>query len=208
MIITNYAELKTEVATYLSRGDLTANIPGFIRMAELRIRRKLRVRDMEARLTLSTVASQRYYPLPDRYKAMRHFQINTSPITDLEYLTPQLMFQKWAGSNTGKPVVYTITGDEIALGPVPDGVYEMEMFSHRHYAFLTDANPSNWLITDAVDILLHGSLMEANLFIKDNEEAVKWELKFDSGLKEIKKDDALDRHSGGALMTVPDFNRY
>ncbi len=50
--------------------------------------------------------------------------------------------------------------------------------------------------------------MEANLFIKDNEEAVKFELKFDSGSKEIKKDDALDRHSGGALMVVPDSPRF
>jgi len=208
MIVTSYEDLQTDVAKYIDRDDLTADIPGFIRKAELRIGRKLRVRDMEARLNLDTVAEQRWYELPDRYRAMRHFQLNTSPITDLEFLTPQNFFKKWAGSNSGKPVAYTIVGDEFALGPFPDGIYTLEMFVHQRYAFLSDGNPTNWLITDAVDVLTYASNLEAAMFIKDNEEAVKWKAAYDVGIKDIVKDSALDRHSGGALMVVPDFNRY
>lgn len=208
MIITNYTDLQAEIANYIDRTDLTAEIPGFIRLAELRIGRKLRVRDMEARLNLNTVLNQKWYGLPDRYRAMRHFQLNTNPIRDLEYLTPQNYAKKWAGSNTGMPLVYTIVGDEFALGPIPDGIYELEMFSHRKYAYLTDSNPTNWLITDAADVLVYASLIEAALFIKDNEEASKWTLTYDTGINDIVKDNALDRHSGGALMVVPDFNRF
>ena len=208
MIVTSYDELKTEIANYIDRTDLTAEIPGFIRLAEIRMGRKLRLRDMEARLTLGTVANQRWYGLPDRYKAMRHFQLNTSPITDLEYLTPQLFFQKWAGSNSGKPVVYTIFGDEFALGPFPDGIYELEMFTHQRFAFLSDGNPTNWLITDGPDVLYYATLMEANLFIRDTEATAIWKKAYDVGIYDITRDNALDRHSGGALMAVPDFNRY
>lgn len=208
MIITSYDELKTDIANYINRDDITNDIPGFIRKAELRLGRKLRVRDMEARLCLDTVAEQRWYGLPDRYRAMRHFQLNTSPITDLEYLTPQLLFQKWAGSNSGKPVAYTIVGDEFALGPFPDGVYQLEMFTHQRFAFLSAGNTTNWLITDAIDVLTYACNLEATMFIKDNAEAAKWLAAYDVGIKDIVKDNALDRHSGGALMVTPDFNRF
>ena len=208
MIVTNYTDLKTEIVSYADRGDLTASIPGFIRMAEMRIRRDLDVRDMEARLCLPTIAGTQYYGLPARYRGMRHIHLNTSPISSLDYLTPQLFFQKWAGSNSGKPVAYSIIGDEIALGPVPDGDYEIEMFIYQRYAELSDANPVNWLITDAIDLLLYACNLEAALFIKDNDEIKKWGDLFEVALDAIKKEDAQDRHSGGALMITPDFSRF
>jgi len=208
MIITSYDELKADIARYIDRDDLTNDILGFIRKAELRLGRKLRVRDMEARLCLNTVIGQRYYGLPDRYRAMRHFQLNTSPITDLEFLTPQLLAQKWAGSNTGKPVTYTIVGDEIGLGPIPDAVYQLEMFTHQRFAFLSASNTTNWLITDAIDVLTYACNLEASMFIKDNQEAAKWLAAYEVGIKDIVRDSALDRHSGGALMVVPDSPRF
>jgi hypothetical protein len=50
--LTNYGELKTAVANWLKRGDLTSRIPEFIALAEDRINKKLRVRAMEASATL------------------------------------------------------------------------------------------------------------------------------------------------------------
>jgi len=208
MIPTNFSELQSEIIAYIDRDDLTTRIPGFIALAELRIRRDLAVRDMEARVCLDTVTGQQYYGLPQRYKAMRHIHLKTSPITNLEYLTPQNFFIKWAGTNTGKPIVYSISGDEILFGPTPDGVYTVEMFVYQRYAPLSDSNPVNWLITDAVDLLLYASNLEASLFIKDKEEIDKWAPLFEVAYSAIKTEDALDRHSGGALMVVPDSPRF
>jgi hypothetical protein len=208
MIPTNYAELQTEVADYVDRADLAPKIPGFIALAELRIRRDLTVRDMEKRVCLDTISGIQYYGLPQRYKAMRHIHLQTSPIQTLEYLTPQNFFIKWLGTNTGQPAVFTISGDEIAFGPTPDGVYTVEMFMYQRYAPLSDSNPVNWLITDAVDLLLYACNLEASLFIKDKEEIDKWAPLFDVAYKAVKKEDQLDRHSGGALMVVPDSPRF
>jgi hypothetical protein len=41
MSLTNYSDLKTSVANYLARTDLTDQIPDFIRLAEYRMRREV-----------------------------------------------------------------------------------------------------------------------------------------------------------------------
>ena len=44
MALNNYSDLKTTVANYLARSDLTSVIPDFIQLAEQRLRRELRIR--------------------------------------------------------------------------------------------------------------------------------------------------------------------
>ena len=46
MGLTNYADLQATIAQYLARSDLTDQIPTFIRLAEDRLRRELRIRPM------------------------------------------------------------------------------------------------------------------------------------------------------------------
>lgn len=57
MSVDNYGELKTSIASWLKRSDLTSSIPDFIAMAEDRINRKIRIRAMEANSTLNLTAS-------------------------------------------------------------------------------------------------------------------------------------------------------
>jgi hypothetical protein len=46
MGLSTYSDLKTTIASYLGRSDLTTQIPDFIRLAEDRLRRELRIRQM------------------------------------------------------------------------------------------------------------------------------------------------------------------
>ena len=46
MAFTTYTTLKTSIANYLGRTDLTDQIPDFITLAENRLRRDLRLRTM------------------------------------------------------------------------------------------------------------------------------------------------------------------
>jgi len=46
MPFTSYSDLKTTVASYLARSDLTTVIPDFVRLAEERLRRDIRTRQM------------------------------------------------------------------------------------------------------------------------------------------------------------------
>ena len=115
MAITNYSELKSAIADWLDRTDLTDQIPDFIVLAEARHKRDFKIRRMETRVTADTIADTEYYTLPDQYVAMRNIQLNTDPKTPLEYLTPEQMDRLYAGSNKGKPKAYSIIGNDIPV---------------------------------------------------------------------------------------------
>ena len=83
---------------------------------------------METRVTANTISGTEYYSLPDDYIAMRNIKLNSDPKTSLEYLTPEIMDRLNAGSSTGMPKAYSIKGNTIQLRPLPDGVYEIEIF--------------------------------------------------------------------------------
>ena len=98
MSISTYAELKTAVANWLDRSDLTDRVPEFITLAEARIGRKLRVRGVEERATTPLVGSQEYYALPSDFLEARNVQINSNPVQVLTYRTPQQLDKEYPSS--------------------------------------------------------------------------------------------------------------
>ena len=67
MALSTFSELKTEIANYVDRSDLTDQIPTFINLAEARINRLVRVRIMESVKISSLVSGVKRYPLPSDY---------------------------------------------------------------------------------------------------------------------------------------------
>ena len=202
MAISTYSELQTAVANWLDRDDLTARIPEFIALAEARFNRVLRLRSMESKQTASTIAAQRNYNLPASYIQMRNFQLNTSPITTLSYVTPEIYDRLWGGSSGGIPKFYTIATNEISLGPVPGSVVTMEMLFYKRFTDLSDAAPTNWLLTNAPDIYLYGSMLEAEPFIMNDERVPLWSAALSEAISQIQEQDNKDRHSGSALRVM------
>ena len=203
MALGTFTELKDAVADWLDRSDLTARIPDFITLAEARLNRDLRIRPMEVRSSMETTSGQRYFNLPGGYLQMRNIQINTNPITPLEYITPEMLDRLYGSSTTGKPRAYTLIGDEIQLAPVPDSDYTVEMAFYEKFTALGDGTSgtvtTNWLTTNAPDVLLYGSLLEAEPFIKNDERIGLWLNAYNGAVKKIQDADARDRHSGSAM---------
>ena len=202
MAISNYTELQTAVANWLDRDDLTARIPEFIALAEARFNRVLRLRSMETKQTASTVAAQRNYALPTNYIQMRNFQLNTSPLTTLSYVTPEIYDRLWGGSSGGTPKFYTILADEISLGPIPGSVITMEMLFYKKFDNLSGSVATNWLITNAPDIYLYGTMLEAEPFIMNDERVQLWAAALERGVSDLQEQDNKDRHSGSALRVM------
>ena len=203
MALSTYTELKDAVADWLDRSDLTARIPDFIALAETRINRELRIRPMEVRSLMTTTAGNQYFNLPGGYIQMRNIQLNTNPVTPLEYITPEMMDRLYGSSTTGKPRAYTLIGDEIQLSPIPDSTYSLEMAFYEKFTSLGDGTSgtvtSNWLTLNAPDILLYGALLEAEPFIKNDERVPVWLNGYSNAVDKLQKADARDRHSGSAM---------
>ncbi len=202
MAISTYTELKTAVANWLDRDDLTDRIPEFIALAEARMNRVLRLRMMEAKYTASTVGAQRNYALPTGYLQMRNFQLNTSPITTLSYVSPEIFDRLWGGSTGGTPQFYTILANEIQLGPIPASVQTMEMLFYKKITALSGTNLTEQMLTDNPDIYLYGALLEAEPFIMNDERVSLWALGFEKAVASLQEQDNKDRHSGSALRVM------
>jgi len=208
MAISNYSELKSAIADWLDRTDLTDSISDFITLAEARHKRDFKLRRMETRVTANTIADTEYYTLPDQYVAMRNIQLNTDPKTSLEYLTPEQMDRIYAGSMKGKPRAYSIIGDDIQLRPIPDSAYEIEILYFKHFTALSDSAPTNEMLTNHPDIYLYGSLVEAEPYLQNDKRIQTWASFYDRAKKDIIDSNERDRHSGVAPTTRVDYGLY
>ena len=203
MAISNYSELQTAVANWLDRDDLAARIPEFIALCEARFNRSLRIRAMETLdISVDTVSGTSTVALPTGYVQMRDISLITSPITQLQYLTPEIMNRLNAGSFTGKPETYTIIANNILFGPTPDAVYDISMLYYKTFDALTDAAPTNWVITNAPDVYLYGALLEAEPFLMNDQRVQLWATALTQSITTLQEQDNKDRHSGSALRVM------
>tara|TARA_R100000353_G_scaffold125173_1_gene88865 strand:+ start:945 stop:1571 length:627 start_codon:yes stop_codon:yes gene_type:complete len=208
MAISNYSQLKSAIADWLDRTDLTDSIPDFITLAETRHRRDFKIRRMETRVTANTVADTEYYTLPDNFVAMRNIQLNTNPKTPLEYLTPEQMDRVHAGSTKGKPKAYSIIGNNIQLRPLPDSVYQIEMLYFKYFTPLSDSNTTNDMLTYHPDAYLYGALVEAEPYLQNDKRIQVWAGYYERAKKDIIDSNERDRHSGVAPTTRIDYGLY
>ena len=205
MAISNYSELKTAIASWLDRTDLTDIIPDFIALAETRHKRDFKIRRMETRVTTNTIDGSEFYTLPDDYVAMRNIKLNTDPKTPLEFLTPEIMDRLNAGSSKGTPKAYTIKGNNIELRPIPDGVYQVEVSYYKHFTALSDSNTTNDMLTHHPDVYLYGALVEAEPYLQNDKRIQVWSGYYDRAKQDIITSNERDSHSGTTPVTSIDY---
>lgn len=196
MAFTSYSDLKTTVANYLARSDLTSVIPDFIRLAEERLRRDLRTRQMLIVATASTTGGDSTVGLPTDFLEMRDIHLNTNPVTTLRYKAPNSFYAESRVTDGGKPVDYTILGAEIQLAPVPDTAYTLQMLYYGKPALLSDTNSSNIFLANYPDALLYASLAEAEPYLMNDARIQTWATLYDRAVTAITNSDQSSEYSG------------
>ena len=173
MSITNYSELKSSIADWLLRDDLTSVIPTFISLAEAKFNR--RIRDYRMVKRAQADIENAYFQIPSDWLENIRFQINTTPIVTLEYVTPdQAAEEKRLHSSAAKPAFFTMIGDEFQVVPAPDSTYDVTLTYYSKIPALSDSNTSNWLLSVAPDMYLYGALMEAAPYLDEDARIQVW----------------------------------
>lgn len=184
MAITTYSELQSAIADWLLRDDLTSVIPSFIDLAEAKFNRRIRDYRMVSRTTF-TVDGE-YEDVPADWLQTIRYQLNTSPITTLEYVTPdQAAEEKVIFSSTGRPKFFTVVGSALQHVPAPDASYTGELTYYAKIPALTDAATSNWLLAAAPDVYLYGTLLEAAPYLDDDARIQTWGSLLEQGLSSL-----------------------
>ena len=200
MAITTYAELKSSIANWLNRDDLTSVIPDFISLAEAQIARDVRHWRQEKRVT--TPVNEQYENLPIDW--LEIIQIQLTAGGRLQVISAaELQNRKEASLVAYKPKYYRLTSDQIEFYPAPDSSYEVAMQYYARVPALTDTDTTNWVLTDYPDIYLYGALVHAAPYLNDDQRINIWASLYQSAVDALDQDNKKSRVSGPLRMGMP-----
>jgi hypothetical protein len=196
MAFDSYSSLKSTIATYLARSDLTSIIPDFIRLAETRLQRDIRTRQMLVVATATTTGGSSKVGLPTDFMEMRDIHLNTTPVTTLRYKAPNAFYETSRVTDGGKPIDYTTLGSEMQLAPIPDTTYTLQMLYYGKPTVLSDTNSSNVFLANYPDALLYASLAEAEPYLMNDARIQTWATLYDRAISSINTSDQSSEYSG------------
>ncbi|MEV5407197.1 hypothetical protein AB0L20_32305, partial [Streptomyces albidoflavus] len=156
MPLSNYSELQASIADWMDREDLVARIPDFIQLGQAKLRRVLRVREMEISTTLSPINGVCF--LPTNYEEFRAVYASTGTGKPLELFTPDFAIEKYGWSApAGVPQYFTLIGNE--LRPYPSTTGEVGLIYYQTIPDIAGApDGENWLLTKDPRTYLFASL--------------------------------------------------
>jgi hypothetical protein len=199
MALSNYSDLKTTVANYLARSDLTSVIPDFIQLAEQRMRRDLRIRQMLKVVTTTTTAGDSTVALPSDFLQLRDIHLDGNPVYPLQYQAPNAFYRNTRSAEAGVPRQYTILASEFQFAPIPDTAYTIQMLYYAKPDFLSDSNTSNVFLANCPDALLYASLSEAEPYLMNDARIQVWAGLYDRAVVNIQTSDDQGEYSAAPL---------
>jgi hypothetical protein len=200
MAYTNYTDLQASVAGYLGRSDLTAQIPDFIRFAEIRLARDLRTRSMLKSATALTAAADARVGLPADFLEIRNLFIQGNPRMPVTYLSPSAFTRDARADESGLPVFYTVLASEFQFAPIPDTTYTLEILYYAKPTVLSSVTPSNVFLANYPDALVYGALIEAEPYLINDARSQTWATLYDRAVKNISDADQGGEYSGIPLQ--------
>ena len=182
MALDTFVRLKSAIADWLDRDDLSPDrLADFVALCESRIwngssepvrTMPLRLRQMETSVRLWVAANSSQVVLPDDFLEVRLLLANSGDL-DVSVLAPlslQQVYQQ-GHSRTGRPTSYAIQGMTLCLSPIPDCDTALRLLYYAKPRPLGEAATTNWLLAMAPGAYLHGALLEAALYLGDDQRA-------------------------------------
>jgi hypothetical protein len=183
----DYDWLRTSVAGWLHRTDLASVIPDFVMLAEKRINSMLEARGQDLVATLTTAAGIATVDLPRDLNSIH--SLSLPAFGPIDHMDAQSFGRTYPDGATGSPRHYTIVGNSLTLGPVPDGVYSIACTYRAGVPALADNAGTNWLIEQHAEIYLAASMCEALIYIGNLEKLQTWEQKYAAGVAALNSTD-------------------
>jgi len=199
MAITTYSELKTSIADYLNRSDLTAIIPTFIALAEAQINRDVRHWQMENRATTSF--DGQYGTRPSDWIETIRLQLTGTGTTSMSLISQQAMADKRMSADNvaGRPLFYTHSESQFELYPTPDGAYAAEVLYYQQVPALSDSATYNWLLRSAPDLYLYGALIHSAPYLVEDGRAAVFAQMYGAAVNQLNLQSEASKTSGAGL---------
>jgi hypothetical protein len=164
-----YSELKTNIANYLNRSDLTSQMDMFIDNVEGEINRRVRRKEMIKRATAT--ADAQYLSLPTDWLEGINVEITSNDFSPIlqQSIESLDIYRKSINNKTGQPVYFAFVDDTMELAPTPDTSYTLQLTYYSKITALSDNNTSNFLSNNHPDVYLYGALKHASIYLMEDE---------------------------------------
>ena len=199
MTIATYDELKTAIADFLNRDDLTSVIPTFIALAEAQLDRDIRHWRQEKRVT--TTLNEQYENLPSDFLELVSLTVDGNIRLEL-ISTAEMQVKKAVSTAAGRPRYFRMTAGQIEFYPLPDTSYSMSMEYFAKTPALSASASDNWILVHAADAYLYGALLHAAPYLKDDARVQVWSALYLAAIEALKKQSEAAKFSGPLKMRV------
>jgi len=205
MALTTYSELKTSIASWLHRTDLTSVIPDFVTLAEKAFGtgpEAIKSPRMMTRLAITVDAE--YEAVPSDMVGIVSLTLTTNTdIYPLDNVTPESLafLRATTDIQAAFPRSFAMVGDDFRYSPVPDQAYTGELAYYAAIPALSDSNASNWVLANYPNVYLYGSLLQAAPYLVDDERVGLWQQLYQTALAGLI---ASERRRQGVMFT-PQF---
>ena len=199
MALSNFTELKSTIADFLNRDDLTAIIPAFIEMAEAQMNRDLRHWRMEKR-SVGDVDSE-YSALPSDWIETISLHVNGDGTSTLNLQSREAVANRRAKTEdeTGRPTLYTHAAGSIELFPTPDKTYEIELLYYAKIDALSSSTATNWLLDEAPDVYFVRALIHSAPYLQEDARAGTWASMYSAAVQKLNSASDAAKMSGTGL---------
>ena len=187
----DYDGLKSAIADFLNRDDLSSTIATFVRLAEAQMARDIRHWRMEKRK--AATFDEGFGLLPDDWVQTIRLEMGGRPME----LASREEIARWKRSHaTARPRYFAHVAGKLEVWPAPDGEYEGELLYVARIPPLSDSEPTNWLLTEAPDAYLYGSLLQSAPYLVEDERTQVWGSLYAAAVQNLNQASERARHSG------------
>jgi hypothetical protein len=207
----NYTELTTAIQDYTENTFSADQLATFVTQAEERVFNTVQFPSLRKNVTGTLTANNKYLSSPGDFLAVYSLAV-IDPTGAYEFLlNKDVNFIRQAypsPTSTGIPKYYALFGptttnsnppvltNELSfiLGPTPNSAYSVELHYFFYPASISVAGTS-WLGDNYSPVLLYGSLVEANTFMKGEPDmTAMYEAKYKEALAQAKRlGDGMER---------------
>lgn len=177
MALSTNADLQAAIADWLNRSDLSAQIPDFLTLAQLKINRRLSIVEQEILTEITPVAQATTLPVGTKFvvsvsdsKGRRVEAVSMSELLDY-------------AAEGGSVTRYSVSGDKIYFAPTPASD-NTDAFSVL-YSADKDLNGGDSGPVLLQDIYLNAALHEAYVYLKDDGRVAYFKGMVDEGVANV-----------------------
>jgi hypothetical protein len=183
MAINSYATLITAVEVWMARSDLAGSAADFIMLAEARLNRLIPAVETDVTLT-GTINSRVIDVSAHSVVSPIALFIADSTTGDEEELTQRADGTFPYDATSGRPHFWAMDGTNINFDSPLNAAYTFRFRFRQRFA-LSDAAPTNWLLTNHPDIYLNATLLWSGIFIKDGQQGGAFKQLLDEAIPEV-----------------------